>query len=205
MSVQPARQEDTMTVALVTFSKSGSRKEFTIRNGETVIGRKTDADLRIPLNEISRSHCELSVTDDGVILRDLDSRNGTFLNDEEISEAPIKAGDRIRLGPVVFVVQIDGEPKDISVPSSAPVAAPKVADVPPPGDAPSDGATAITSSSPADGSGFDIETIDEDLDIEELGDLDLDEIDELEDSDELEEIDELEELSDEDISETKDN
>ena len=116
MSVKPARQEITMTVALVTFGKSGTRRAFTIKNGTTVIGRKTDADLRIPLNEISRSHCELSVTDDEVVLRDLDSRNGTFLNDEEISEAPINAGDRIRLGPVVFVVQIDGEPKDISVP-----------------------------------------------------------------------------------------
>lgn len=198
MSVQPARQEDTMTVALVTFSKSGTRREFAIRNGVTVIGRKTDADLRIPLDEISRSHCELSVTDDEVILRDLDSRNGTFLNNEEISEAPIKAGDRIRLGPVVFVVQIDGEPKDISVPSTAPAAVPKADD-----DAPSDAATAIAPSSPADGSGFDIDTIDEDLDIEDLSDLDLGEIDGLEDSDELEEIDELEELSDDDLSENQ--
>lgn len=195
MSVKPARQEVTMTVALVTFSKSGTRREFAIEKGTTVIGRKTDADLRIPLNEISRSHCELSVTDDEVILRDLDSRNGTFLNDEEISESPIKAGDRIRLGPVVFVVQIDGEPKDISAPTAA---VPKAAD-----DAPSDAATAIAPSSPADGSGFDIDTIDENLDIEDLSDLDLDEIDGLEDSDELEEIDELEELSDEDLSENQ--
>jgi len=202
VSVQPARQEDTMTVALVTFSKSGTRREFAIKNGTTVIGRKTDADLRIPLNEISRSHCELTVTDDEAILRDLDSSNGTFLNDEEISESPIKAGDRIRLGPVVFVVQIDGEPKDISAPPAAPAAVPKAAD-----DAPSDSATAISSSSPADGSGFDIDTIDEDLDIDELSDLDLDldEIDDLEDSGELEEIDELEELSDEDLSENQES
>ena len=198
MSVQPARQKDTMTVALVTFSKSGSRREFTIKKGTTVIGRKTDADLRIPLNEISRSHCELSVTDDEVVLRDLESRNGTFLNDEEISESPIKAGDRIRLGPVVFVVQIDGEPKDISVPAAAPAAAPKSAD-----DTPSDSATGIASPSSADGSGFDIGTIDDDLDIDDLSDLDLDEIDDLEDSGELEEIDELEELSDEDLSENQ--
>ena len=198
MSVQPARQEDTMTVALVTFSRSGTRREFTIKNGTTVIGRKTDADLRIPLNEISRSHCELSVENDKVILRDLDSRNGTFLNDEDVSEAPLKAGDRIRLGPVVFVLQIDGEPKDISKPASLPPAAPKAAD-----DTPSDAATAIASASPADGSGFDIDTIDEDLAIEDLSDLDLDEIDELEDEDELEEVDELEELSDEDISENR--
>lgn len=192
MSVQPAQQEGTMTVALVTFSKSGTRREFTIKKGTTVIGRKTDADLRIPLNEISRSHCELAVEGDEVILRDLDSRNGTFLNDEEVSEAPIRAGDRVRLGPVVFVVQIDGEPKDISVPTSA---APKAAD-----DTPSDAATAIASSSSADDSGFDINTIDEDLDIEDLSDLD---IDELEDGDELEEIDELEELSDDDLSENQ--
>jgi len=189
-----------MTIALVTFSKSGTRREFAIKNGTTVIGRKTDADLRIPLNEISRSHCELSVEDDKVILRDLDSRNGTFLNDEEVSEAPLNAGDRIRLGPVVFVVQIDGEPKDISAPASAPAAVSKGA-----GDAPSDAATMIASTSAADGSDFDIDTIDEDLDVEDLSDLDIDEIDDLEDSDELEEIDELEELSDDDLSENQED
>jgi len=193
VSVEPARQEDTMTVALVTFSKSGTRREFAIKKGATVIGRKTDADLRIPLDEISRSHCEISVEGDQVILRDLESRNGTFLNDEEISEAPVNAGDRIRLGPVVFFVQIDGEPKNVT--ASSPV--PKRAD-----DTPSDVATTIASSSLADDSGPDIGALDEDMDVEELSDLDLGEIDDLEDSDDLEEIDELEELSDDDISES---
>lgn len=199
MSVQPARQEDTMTVALVTFSRSGARKEFTIANGTTVIGRKTDADLRIPISEISRAHCELLVEGDEVILRDLDSSNGTFLNEEEISEAKVKAGDRIRLGPVVFTVQINGEPKDISPPTTAPAPPKEAASKTAPSEAPTEALTGPKS----DTDDFDIDALDADLDVDDLSDLDLDELDEIAGSDELEEIDELEELSDDDLGEEK--
>ena len=43
-------------------------------------GRKADADLRIPLNQISRAHCELTINGSTVTIRDLGSSNGTFVN-----------------------------------------------------------------------------------------------------------------------------
>ena len=183
-----------MTLALVTFGKSGARKEFPIEKGTTVIGRRIDADLRIPLNNISRAHCEILVNGEKITLRDLDSSNGTFLNGEQISEMSLKAGDQIKLGPVVFTVQIDGEPKDIAPPTPASAkASPRKAS-----------ANSVTKVGTKN-LDLDVEEeLDEDeFDIDDLSDLDLDEIDEIDDTAELEEIDELEELSEDDLIDDK--
>ena len=175
-----------MTIALVTFGKSGVRKEFAIEKGTTVIGRRIDADLRIPLNQISRAHCEILVNKEKALLRDLDSSNGTYVNGEQIKEVSLKAGDLIKLGPVIFTVQIDGEPKDITPPAVTP--APKSK----PRKASDKSVTTVGAE------GLDVDDLDE-IDVDDLSDLDMDDIGELEDSDLLEEIDELEELSEDDL------
>lgn len=108
-----------MTVRLVTFLKSGLPWAFTLKPGSMVIGRKEGVDLRIQMGKISREHCRISLGPHGAVLRDLDSRNGTYLNGIKISEAKLKPGDLIKLGPIVFMVQIDGVPKKISPPVSA--------------------------------------------------------------------------------------
>lgn len=179
-----------MTVALVTFGKSGVRKQFAIESGSTVIGRKIDADLRIPLAEISRAHCEVSVSGDEVTLRDLESSNGTFLNGEQIREHALKAGDHIKLGPITFTVQINGEPADISIQPAAPQAPPG----PPAPKAAAEEVTQVGAKSPADTDDFDIDELD-DLEAEDLEDIDIEELSDLD----LEEVDELEELSEDDI------
>jgi pSer/pThr/pTyr-binding forkhead associated (FHA) protein len=68
---------------------------------------------------VSRKHCQLNY-DDGVLkIRDLDSRNGTYLNGKRIDEAVIQAGDSIKIGPLTFVLQIDGQPQTIAEPDLA--------------------------------------------------------------------------------------
>ncbi len=108
-----------MTVRLVTFLKSGLPKAFTLKPGSMVIGRKEGTDLRIQMGKISREHCRISLDAHGAVLLDLDSRNGTYVNGKKISEAKLQPGDLIKLGPIVFMVQIDGVPKKISPPASA--------------------------------------------------------------------------------------
>lgn len=102
-----------MNVCLVIFKEDGSRKEFPIGSAKTVIGRKEDCDLRIPLGEVSRQHAVLMIASDTVSLRDLGSANGTYVNNQRITEQELDAGDHIVIGPVVFTVQIDGLPKDV--------------------------------------------------------------------------------------------
>lgn len=102
-----------MKVCLVMFKEDGTRKEFPIEGGKTIIGRKEDCDLRIPLGEVSRQHAVLMVDNDEVSLRDLGSANGTYVNNQRITEQELEAGDHVVIGPVVFTVQIDGVPKDL--------------------------------------------------------------------------------------------
>ncbi len=102
-----------MDVSLVMFKEDGQRKAFTIDPGKTVIGRKEDCDLRIPLGEISRKHAVIILEKDVVTIRDLGSANGTYVNNKRISEQELAAGDHVVVGPVVFTVQVNGQPPDI--------------------------------------------------------------------------------------------
>ena len=75
---------------------------------------------------VSRRHCQLSLNNEAVKIRDLDSKAGTYLNGNRVSEATVQAGDYINIGPLTFLLQINGEPSKIVPPkqSKAP-AAPK--------------------------------------------------------------------------------
>lgn len=102
-----------MKVSLVMLKDNGVVKDFPIALGQTVIGRREDCDLRIPLKEISRKHALLMVGDKNVSIRDLGSANGTYINNQRVSEHQLSPGDHIVVGPVVFTVQIDGQPSEI--------------------------------------------------------------------------------------------
>src|SRR5215208_617442 len=102
-----------MQAVLVMFRSDGERRSFSVVRDMTVIGRREDCDLRIPLGEVSRKHCR--IVRDGEALRpeDLGSSNGTYLNGTRVErEAVLNPGDSIQVGPVVFVLQVDGFPGD---------------------------------------------------------------------------------------------
>jgi pSer/pThr/pTyr-binding forkhead associated (FHA) protein len=109
-------EETKVDVNLVLFKKDGSRKNFPLPSNITVIGRRHDCDLCIPLMVVSRRHCQLSQNNEAVKIRDLDSRGGTYLNGKRISEATIQAGDYVTIGPLTFLLQIDGKPAKIIPP-----------------------------------------------------------------------------------------
>ena len=113
-----------MDIKLIMFREDGSRRDFPLVEGTTIIGRKDDCGIRIPLAVVSRRHAEIDVDDDGAVLKDLGGANGTYLNNRKLTdEEDLEAGDQILIGPVVFTVQIDGEPADdelIQIRSKAP-------------------------------------------------------------------------------------
>ena len=102
-----------MNVQLIMFKEDGETKQFPLEPGKTIIGRREECDLRIPLPEVSRQHAMVIVSDGAVTLRDLGSANGTYLNNKRIDEEDLSPGDHVVIGPVVFTVQIDGEPADV--------------------------------------------------------------------------------------------
>jgi pSer/pThr/pTyr-binding forkhead associated (FHA) protein len=108
-----------MSISLVLLKKDGTKKVFPVRNKATILGRRPDCDLCIPLQVVSRRHCQLSVEGQTLKIRDLRSSNGTFLNSKKIGdEIEAKAGDRLQVGPLTFTIQIDGQPAEPSVPDN---------------------------------------------------------------------------------------
>ena len=101
-----------MEVALVMFRANGERRKFYVTRDMTVIGRREDCDLRIPLGDISRKHCRLIRDGDVFRLEDLGSANGTYHDGEKVKDATLFAGSSVRVGPVTFIVQIDGVPAE---------------------------------------------------------------------------------------------
>ncbi len=102
-----------MQVKLVMFRESGDRREFPLKEGKTSIGRKDDCDIRIPLSDVSRHHTEIVVDGKSAVLKDLGSANGTYVNNKPVKTHKLAAGDHVVVGPVVFTVQVDGQPEDI--------------------------------------------------------------------------------------------
>ncbi len=97
-----------MKVKLKLLKGSDAGKEIKIPTPKCIIGRGEDCQLRPKSDAISRRHCVLFVKDGELLVRDLQSRNGTFVNSERVTEERVlKSGDAIQVGPLMFEVVID--------------------------------------------------------------------------------------------------
>ncbi len=101
-----------MKVVLFMF-KGESPRTFPIDRDQTRLGRRQDCHLRIPTRDVSRIHCDIMRRDGKIFVKDLGSSNGTYVNGKRIAEVELKPGDKLRVGPVLFYVQIDGKPPAI--------------------------------------------------------------------------------------------
>jgi len=80
--------------------------------GPVVLGRRETADVFVPDSCVSRQHCQLELVSDGVVIRDLQSTNGTIVNGNVLtSEHPLQVGDSLLIGnaeyEVAFVKESD--------------------------------------------------------------------------------------------------
>jgi S-DNA-T family DNA segregation ATPase FtsK/SpoIIIE len=74
--------------------------------GVHLIGREPQAAIWIDSNLVSRRHATVTVSAHGVVLTDLASRNGTFVNGQRLdAPATLTNGDEIRVGPARLVVR----------------------------------------------------------------------------------------------------
>ncbi|MBI3590007.1 MAG: FHA domain-containing protein [Candidatus Melainabacteria bacterium] len=80
---------------------------FNFSNKTTyTIGRNKACDIRVSNESASKRHCEIIKLGDEIIIRDLNSRNGTYVNGNKITEAKLKNGDQVAVGLLVFKVTI---------------------------------------------------------------------------------------------------
>jgi pSer/pThr/pTyr-binding forkhead associated (FHA) protein len=75
---------------------------------EIVVGRSSDLDMVLVEDMVSRKHAKISAAGDQILIQDLGSTNGTFVNGEKIKKARLKEGDRILIGTsIIKLVAVD--------------------------------------------------------------------------------------------------
>jgi hypothetical protein len=80
------------------LEKKGKRFEYAVPEGNMIVGRDRKSDISIDDTNVSRHHMTVMRRVDEVTIRDLGSRNGTFVNNERVTEAKLRAGDIVRMG-----------------------------------------------------------------------------------------------------------
>jgi predicted component of type VI protein secretion system len=95
-----------MELRLVVLAGAKQGTRIPLKKDKFIIGRAKECTLRAGSEAISRRHCAILRREAGWSVRDLKSRNGTYLNDERIEqETLLKAGDELRVGPLKFRVE----------------------------------------------------------------------------------------------------
>ena len=103
----------------------GTRYDLAAFEGATSIGRDSVNSIQLQDNEVSRSHAEIRLVGETVVLSDLKSSNGTYLNNRKVERAELASGDQIQIGRTVLVFSKDLENEraiglvDIVSPSSS--------------------------------------------------------------------------------------
>jgi pSer/pThr/pTyr-binding forkhead associated (FHA) protein len=88
-------------------ANSEQTREIPLTQGDFLIGRGTDCDLRLRVSSISRHHCLIRVGNDEAVLVDLGSSNGTYLNGQRVrSQAVLHTRDELQVGTCHFLVEL---------------------------------------------------------------------------------------------------
>jgi DNA-binding winged helix-turn-helix (wHTH) protein len=84
-------------------------RRFPLRNGEHIIGRDLDVEVRLDASTVSRRHAKLVVTAEGTVLEDFGSKNGTRRGGERVT-SPLRLvdGDAIEIGSLLLTFHIRG-------------------------------------------------------------------------------------------------
>src|SRR5579864_8595555 len=93
---------------LVLLSAGMTGRAYDLKVDKTTIGRVEDNAFQIPEPSVSSHHCEILLRGNDVIVKDLNSTNGTFINGEKVSdESPLKPGQILRLGQIEMRLETD--------------------------------------------------------------------------------------------------
>ena len=106
-------------LVILTQGLNGRAHELNV--DRTTIGRVEDNLFQIAEASISSHHCEVLLRGSDVVIKDLNSTNGTFINGEQITESVLKPGQTLRLGQIELKLD-DGKP--VSASASAPATSP---------------------------------------------------------------------------------
>ena len=90
---------------LVVLFASGISQEVIVPSQGLTIGRTRDNDLVIDEPTVSRYHARIAIENNQLVLYDLDSTNGSFVNNKRRSQAVLKSDDIVRIGSTIIKVK----------------------------------------------------------------------------------------------------
>lgn len=103
----------TRAYALKFISGKYQGGEFPLRpHREIVIGRSADLDMVLVEDMVSRRHARITVDSDRVVIADLGSTNGTFVNGQRVQETELQEGDRILVGTSILKLVLQSDEGD---------------------------------------------------------------------------------------------
>ena len=105
---------------LVLLGEAFNGRSYELKVETTTVGRVSDNAFEIPEASVSSHHAEIILRGSDIVIRDLGSTNGTFINGEKITEATLKPGQTLRFGTVDL--RLDTGDSPAPAPSSAPSA-----------------------------------------------------------------------------------
>ena len=109
---------------LVVQSAEQKGRSYELKVDKTTVGRVEDNTFQIADASVSSHHCEILLRGTDVVIKDLNSTNGTFINDEKISESVLKPGQKLRLGQIELSLETgDGPAPSAPAPAGAPAPA----------------------------------------------------------------------------------
>ncbi|MEW6303658.1 MAG: FHA domain-containing protein [Verrucomicrobiota bacterium] len=91
---------------LVLLSEGYTGRTYELKVEKTTVGRVEDNAFQIPDASVSSHHAEIILKGSDVLVRDLNSTNGSFINGEPITEAVVKPGQILRLGHIDMRLEI---------------------------------------------------------------------------------------------------
>lgn len=96
-----------MKLKLVVLAGAKEGLEIPLKKEKFLIGRAKECALRAGSEAISRQHCAITRHENRYTVKDLGSRNGTYVNDKRITEeVPLTAGNELRVGPLKFRIDV---------------------------------------------------------------------------------------------------
>src|SRR6185312_5306529 len=123
-------KESMAKLVILNQGMTGRTMELTVER--TTVGRVEENTFQITDSSVSSRHAEILLRGTDIVVRDLNSTNGTFINNEKITESVLQPGQTLRFGQVELKID-DGKPVGgPSAPAYAPSAAPAAAPAPAP-------------------------------------------------------------------------
>src|SRR4051794_3983747 len=100
-----------MDYQLVVIRGRSASNAVKLQDGVTLAGRQEDCHLRVRSSQVSRKHCELFEKHGLLLVKDLNSPKGTFVNGKKIEgQRVMEPGDERGIGPIPFRVEKIGQP-----------------------------------------------------------------------------------------------